>query len=161
MGVLDELESMLGGWLGRLEDEMYGEGEYKRKTAEARTRNLASIAEHVPYLRELIKASNHEDMYSVWSGYERVWLMELGELEYFMLPGGSQYRMLYVGDDGKFYVFGPVDFDKRRDSSGWFDSYDGSNGKPVKLAMQPLPLSEDTDYHLVALVRERVVSTFI
>ena len=87
--------------------------------------------------------------------------MELGELERFRLPGVSQRRMLYVGDDGKFYVFGPVDFGKRQNENDWFSSYDGANGKQVTLAMRTLVLSETTDEYLVSLVRERVVSAFI
>lgn len=155
MGVLDDL---LGELLARSLDSW--DERYKRETAAMRTRALASINERLPllvgYLREL---TDHSDM--IRAG--RVPLMELGELEWYTLPGTRQSsrRVLYLGSDGCFYVFGPADFGRRIDKDPWLDRYDGANGKPVLLTMRRLAVGEDTDHNLVSLVRERVVSAFI
>lgn len=127
MGVLDDL---LGELLARSLDSW--DERYKRETAAMRTRALASINEHLPllvgYLREL---TDHSDM--IRTG--RVPLMELGELEGYALPGVRQHlrRVLYLGSDGSFYVFGPADFGRRIDKDAWFDRYDWQRSAGCKI----------------------------
>ncbi len=135
------------------------ENRYEREAAAARTRALKSVSLHLPklveYLREL---DDYSDM--LFAG--RVPLVQLGQLDTYPLPGFDYpHRMLYLGSDGNFYVFGPVDFDRRIDKDSWFGRYNGANGKPVTLAMLRLKVDESTDYALVTRVNEHVVSAFI
>lgn len=132
--------------------------EASRLRAEAleMARNLNLIARHKPLLIEYIKGiDDHEDM--VRKG--RVWLMELGELERVYLPGGSVGRMLYLGSNGQFYVYGPTNF---RCKTTWLvrSARYGADSS-VRMKLRQLPVTDNTPSHTVRLVCERVLQAFI